>query len=255
MPGDVEWLASAEDDDLPRDADDGERPAGSIEDVVDVGHERRVPRSVQRVLDRVARVPMALRWSLGGAAALACVFIVVTSSSPGARPGPDIAAPNSDDGHLDRAPATITALARDTHPLVDYVRSDSAPGSCALVPVGSMPQSRLGAAVRAALPDYTITDLARTLDQYTALCMMQLRAHDALGTTLVVQVAAAQSGTHNEFARLTISSQTDGASTVAVATDITDAGWTVTVGSLGPAHDQPESATLMRIAQDPTVLW
>lgn len=255
MPGHVEWIPSADDADVPRDAADEDSPGSSAEDVVDVGHDSHVPIVVRRATDRLARIPVVLRWALGGLAAAAVVFTVVTSSPSVPPTAPQTAAPNLDDGRLDRAPASVAALARDTRPLVDYVRSDSAPGSCSLVPVGSMPQSRLTAAVRTNLPEFTITDIARTLDQFTALCMMQLRAHDALGTTLVVQIAAAQSGSHNDFEHLVITSQTDGASTVAVATAVTDDGWTVTVGSLGPAGDQPSSATLMSLAQDPSLLW
>jgi hypothetical protein len=149
----------------------------------------------------------------------------------------------------------VAALARDTHPLTDYVRSAGAPGTCSVVPVGTMPRSRLVGLVRGALPDYAIRDVGSTLDQFTALCMMQLRARDAHGTTLVVQVSAARVPGRNPFPQLTIASQTDGASTVAVATDVTEDGWTVIVGSVGPADDQPSSATLMRLAQDPALRW
>lgn len=247
MVGDVEWVGSGPDDDA--------TPADEHDDVVDVGRDRRLAVLWNGLVRRVDRVPRALRWA-AAAVAVAGLALGLAGTQPSVRrdtisggvlaPAPRFAG---------AAPELVIGLAQDSRPLVNYVRSDSAPGSCALVPVGSMPQRRLESAVRAAFPDYTILDAGRTLDQFTALCTMQLRARDKSGTTLVVQIVAAQQGDRSEFAHLSVASNTDGVTTVSVATDITSDGWTVTAGSIGPAGDQPSSATLMQLAQDPTLIW
>jgi hypothetical protein len=247
MVGDVEWVGSGSDDDA--------APADEHDDIVDVGRDRRVAVLWNGVLRRLDRIPRVVRWT-AAAVAVAGLAVGLAATPPRAhRDGTSGGSLGSGDAFSGGAPEMVLGLAQDSRPLVNYVRSDSAPGSCALVPIGSMPQRRLEAAVHAALPDFLIRDVGRTLDQFTALCTLQLRARDKTGTTLIVQVAAAQQGARNDFAHLVVASRTNGVTTVSVATDITTEGWTVTVGTLGPDGDEPSSATLMQLAQDPSLLW
>ena len=118
-----------------------------------------------------------------------------------------------------------------------------------------MPESRLVAAVRRALPTYAVRDVARTLDQFTGMCTLQLRAADRHGSTLVVDIASPAHVTKNLFDQTTVASRTDGDAVVSIVSNLTRAGWTVTFGAVGPVADQPSSAVLLALAQDAALLW
>ena len=150
--------------------------------------------------------------------------------------------------------ALIEANARSST-LHDFIRSDSTRGACALVPLGTSPQQNAAAAISRSLPGYTVRDVSRTIDQFTALCAMSVRAVDAQGSVLVVSVAAPQQATKRSFTQLTVGARTQSHDSVSIATALTKSGWSVTVGVVGPLADEPSSADLQRLSQDPALLW
>lgn len=244
---------------------DGNAPAGPYEDnpgpppedVLDLGPERHADLVRQRWADRFDRLPAGAKWgaalAVGGLGVLASVVLRTTS---GHAPGGVDAAPESESHFAnDAAVDMVAATARERGRLHDFIRSTSAAGSCALVPVGDMPERTLEAAVRRALPGYAVRDVARTLDQFTGMCTLELRAGNAHGSTLVVNIASPAHVTSNLFDQTTVASRTDGNAVVSIVSNLTRAGWTVTFGAVGPVSDQPSSAVLLALAQDPALLW
>jgi hypothetical protein len=245
--------------------DGGEAPAGSYaqngmpqgEDVLDLGPDRRTGLVQQRWMDRLDRVPTVTRWVVAlTAGGLTVLGYFALRPAPGGPLVPVAAAPSSEAQFAnDSAVDMVAATARDRAPLHDFIRSTSAAGSCALVPIGDMPQRRLEAAVRQALPDYAVRDVARTLDQFTGMCTLELRANNGHGSTLVVNIASPAQVTKNLFDQTTVASRTDGSAVVSIVSNLTRTGWTVTFGAVGPVADQPSSAVLLALAQDPALLW
>ena len=112
------------------------------------------------------------------------------------------------------------------------------------------------AAVRVWLPRFTVRDFGRTLDESTALCILQARAYDTSGTALVVAIGAPSGrGAQSSYEQLSTAVQVRGTRVLESVTAQTATGWTVTVGSVGSLRDEPDSSALMRMAQDPTLLW
>jgi hypothetical protein len=180
-------------------------------------------------------------------------FAVLTTSHRAMphRPVAVVTEPSARDQLLDG----IVAHARLGSPLVSYVRPDATKGSCRLVPIGSDPERVLTDRLQDTLPGFRLRDSGRTLDQLTQLCELQVRAEDADGTVLVLQVAAPQGAGPHGYTQVVVSATSFGDTVVSAATARTPAGWTVTVGSVGPVADQPSSALLTRLAQDPQLRW
>ena len=107
---------------------------------------------------------------------------MVSHRSP-VRPPTERTTPAAEQVATDRAIALVEASARTGGPLHDYIRSNSTRGACALVRVGTSPQRNIAAAIKVALPAYTVLDVSRTIDQFTALCAISVRAVDAQGRT------------------------------------------------------------------------
>jgi len=152
----------------------------------------------------------------------------------------------------------IRSLAASQAPLTDYVRSTSSHGACVVVAPGHLPDPAIEAAVRAAMPGFVIHDLARTLDQDTGLCSVQLRATNASAprTTLVLSVSSPSvTGQRLAQPKLGTGSQVDGGTVTEYASAQTVSGWTVVVGATGPLGAQPPSNDLLTLAQNPRLTW
>jgi hypothetical protein len=151
--------------------------------------------------------------------------------------------------------ARIQALADQAQPLTDIVRPVSTAGACTMVEAGDSPQRAITAAVRRALLGFTIRDIARTLDQYTGMCAMEVRARDAAGSVLVLDVVApATDAVRRPPPSLRVAS-VEGAVATTSVTVVTQTGWTVVIGSTGRSADAPDTQLLVRLGQDPGVLW
>ena len=198
------------------------------------------------------------------AAVLACAAVAaaIAFATPARTDGHGTAAPvaaapaaSSDslfagDGDIE----LVLSIADDRKPLGTTVRP-VASAACALVMPDRPPETVLTAAVRAALPGYSLRDLGRTLDDTTALCNLTLRAADMKGSVLVIQVAAPTPGVVNPYPQITVSSATDSGATVTTARAVTTAGWSVTVGAVGHLADQPSVTTLLDLAENPNARW
>jgi hypothetical protein len=235
--------------------DDSAAEGGSVE-LLDTGPDPRFRLLIEPWLVRFDRVPRAARWAATISAALVVMLGYLLLRPAGERLAQlaDSATPARQFA-VDQTVEMVTATARDTRPLSDYIRSSSAPGACALVPAGARPQQNLVQAVHEALPGYSVRDIARTLDQFTAMCTLQMRARDALGSTLVVTIASPARASSNPFDQVTVTSRSDGSALVSVVSNTTRAGWIVTVGTIGPDSDQPSSAVMLDLAQDPRLRW
>ena len=152
--------------------------------------------------------------------------------------------------------ARIRALANQKEPLTDIMRPVSTAEACTMVEPGHSPLRAITAAVRSTLPAFTIRDVARTLDQYTAMCAIEVRADDAAGSVLVLDIVAPGSDTFGQpTQRLSLASRVYGAAVATSATVVTRSGWTVIIGCAGSVADQPDTDNLLRLGQDPSLLW
>jgi hypothetical protein len=153
--------------------------------------------------------------------------------------------------------AMIETQARQTEPLVDIIRPASTAGACPVVQPGHSAQLEIAAAARRFLPTLTVRDVARTLDQYLGMCAIELRALDAAGSVLVFDIVAP--GGDNTVRQRTPSSSVasgrDGTAVITSVTVVTNTGWTVVIGCVGAASDQPDTQALVRLAQDPALHW
>ena len=227
------------------------------EDVLDLGPDRRSGLLQQHWQHRFEHVSAVTRWTVALAAAgLTVLGYFVLRAAPGHVPAA-VAADPSSEAHFanDQAVDMVAATAREQGRLHDFIRSTSAAGSCVLVRIGDMPEPRLVAAVRRALPSYAVRDTARTLDQFTGMCTLELRAADPAGSTLVVKIASPARATKDLFDQTTVASRTDGSAVVSIVSNLTRTGWTVTFGAVGPVADQPSSAVMLALAQDSALLW
>jgi hypothetical protein len=248
VSGEIEWVGSAND-----------AVSAVSEDLAVPGRERRGPAGVA-LLARVSP-PIRLLWRVavlavvaGTVAALLAAPATTSGHGSQAAVRPASHGQGGPPGSLldgEQNVALVRATANDPAPLSDYVRPNSPHDGCVLVTPGHSPERAITAAVRTTLPGYLVRDVGRTLDEFTALCILAMRATDARGSTLVIQVVAPSPGARYPFTSLTVSTQVG----VTTAGALTRAGWSVIVGATGPEADQPSIAALLSLAQDPALRW
>ena len=171
-----------------------------------------------------------------------------------ALPGPVVA-----EASAPSAPAVVRGVAGSSGPLTDYVRQTAAAGACPTVPIGSSPTRSITGEVQAALPELRVTDVARTLDEFTGLCSVRLRARGRHGEVLALVVSAPPAvvpAPDLPFAPLQVGTDTaaDGTSTVWVSAT-TVRHWSVVIGAVGTPDALPSSATLQRLALQDGLTW
>ena len=241
----------------------GESPSSPIEDdddVLELGRVSGATACGHPVSSRRRRTLLLARLAAAAVVAggLATYITVRSSRTDRPAPHPVIAAttPSVNESPDEAALAMIQALAHQTEPLTDISRPVSTAGACTVVEPGHSPQRAIITAVRRTLPTFTTRDVARTLDQYTAMCAIEVRARDANGSVLVLDIVAPQSdAVRRPTPHLSVASRLDGTAVATSATVVTRTGWTIVIGSSGPVADQPDSGTLLRLAQDPALLW
>jgi hypothetical protein len=152
--------------------------------------------------------------------------------------------------------ATIRALAGERVELTDYVRQTSAPGACAPVRVGRSPARRIGRDIEMILPGYAERDSGRTLDEFTGLCSIVVRAtRGAAALTVMVSTPAAQSPAADPYTKIETGIESESGATTKYVRATTTAGWTVLIGATGRSADLPGVAELVRLAQEPGLTW
>jgi hypothetical protein len=196
---------------------------------------------------RTSRLRRALGWSVALGVGLAIGLALQPTAEHVATPAPK-----------DVARVSMTAirqLANQRGPLASYVRQASTAKGCALVAPGSSPGRAISAAIRSAFPGFTVKDTARTLDQFTGLCSIEVRAtyRDAV---LFVNVASpAAHPSRSTYTRVETGVETTDGITTKYAIALTRTGWTVLIGATGRSAILPGANDLVRTAQEPALIW
>ncbi len=154
----------------------------------------------------------------------------------------------------DDVPSFVVGIALQAGPLVDYIRSDGPRGQCALAASGASPTRSISATVRMAFPGYRIVDTGRVYDQYTGLCSLGLRARDAAGSVLVLEVVSPTVGLLRT-PTVAMAGRAEASTGVRTARVITPAGWQITIGTVGPLSDRPTDQVLRDFAASGALRW
>jgi hypothetical protein len=228
----------------------GDEP-DETDDLLEVGSSRA--QWLTRLLNPPRRQHSRLRSALGLALALALGLTVGLATHRKAD-HPAATQPVQHDVARISMPA-VRAFATHRGPLVSYVRQSSPAHACALVAVGHSPARTISTAIGNAFPGYKFKDAATTLDQFTGLCSIEVRATRP-GGVVVVQIASptAQSA-RTAYARLETGVETDGAVTTKYALALNQSGWTLLVGAIGSSAHLPGAEALMRFVQEPSLTW
>ena len=226
------------------------------DDVLDLGP-RRESRFAGRWSGRGRGFRVAV-WTgavvvLGG---LVATQVAGSGSSP--RPvdpssAPDTTRPPPSAGQV--ALTEVAALADRSTPLADFVRATSPAHSCASVAVGRSPVHDVTVTLAAALPGFSVSDEGRTLDQFTGLCSLQVRAVRADGTVAVLSIASPVPGSAPVRPRHLDGRLGTGRAETRFATVTSRTGWTVLAGVVGPTAGLPTQDDLRRLAAAPALTW
>ena len=159
-------------------------------------------------------------------------------------------------GHAAQAtPLDRVAALAAADSLTDFTRETSPAGACRTVPVGHDVDAAAMTVVRRLLPGAQLVDTARTLDQFTGLCALELRASGAGGTVVTVMVSAPPGRPEPRLDRVTTGSRARGGVTTRYAMDTAADGWVVLIGVVGDARLEPSLAVLAGTARDVTLRW
>jgi hypothetical protein len=218
----------------------------------------------------VRRVPRAVLWAAGLLAVGGLVLSAVRSPGDPAAPAaaastastasaggvdPDFTVPPLP--HRLDLPAQIALAATSTAVLHDVVRPGARKGECPLVGAGHVdPVRATMRVVHGLLPGYHLLDSARTSDGFGGMCLVQLRAQNADGTVLVVNIVPPgiwPGGRDQEVQSL--ESQTEGSSLVRTVSDHTATGWRVDVGAVGEQLVVPDLGRLGALAAGRGLEW
>jgi hypothetical protein len=189
-------------------------------------------------------------------ACFVAAVVVVTVTHGGGAPAhraqspPSRAAAAHQDEHL----ALVRDLAFQAGPLPIWIRESTAAAPCPLVRRGTSPRRRISGVVRSVIPRFRVSDIGYTLDPFSGLCNLQLRARDGRGAVVVLSVAGTRYPVRVRD-ELDTSFVSDGATAVAYAFLVTHDGWQVTVGTAGAVKSLPSMIALRHIAEDRGMRW
>jgi hypothetical protein len=236
-----------------------DEPFDEHDDVLILGADKR-PRWYSRPADCVAEHRALARAGLWLAGALV-VGLAVSRTLPmttrtAAPASPTPAATTAPYDPQQQPMASVLALARNDRPLTDYVRQTSTRGACALVPVGHSPTRAIAEAVRRALPEFTGLDVGRTLDQFTGLCSVDLRATHGRHATLTLSVAAPAPHTVDAaYTYVQTGIRTSAGVTTKYVWAVTRTGWTILIGATGNDRDLPGVQDLLELTEQRSLTW
>jgi hypothetical protein len=140
-------------------------------------------------------------------------------------------------------------------PLTDYLRAASGSRVCRTVRPGHAPRSAIAGAVRRVLPQVSVVDSSAIMDEFAALCSIELRARDHSGTIAVITVTVPSGARSAQRTSLSTAADAIGGTSSTVVRAVTATGWTIRVGATGPATSQPSVRELAALAQNPTLTW
>jgi hypothetical protein len=150
----------------------------------------------------------------------------------------------------------VLALVGEPH-LTGNIRQASEPGGCTPVAPGHSPERAVLTVLRQqVLSDPSAIDTARTLDQFTGLCSLELRASAPGGVRLVVLISAPP-GRPGLFTldAVEVGLENTGAVSVEYVAEAMHTGWQILIGAVGPPADLPRTADLTRAAGEPQLQW
>ncbi len=228
--------------------DDGSADSTNGDDVIDAGH---APHAAPAWW---TSGPLRVWLSIG---ALVLAVVVVSNvdrharTTAGPAPVPSIV-PSPTTRPLDPTDVLLTnfaALAQSQVPLTDNLRQLASTPPCPFVTSGDPVQDVL-IALNRELPGYQLTDSSRTIDADTTLCAVEVRAHDALGATVVVVVTAHAGPDTPDIEAENSNDRTTSRDVTVIVDD-----WKAEVGWIGQTGDAPDFAGLLLVAHDPILRW
>lgn len=147
----------------------------------------------------------------------------------------------------------LLALTEQHAPLRDYVRQTSAPGACAQVTPGHSPVQVITSVLKGAVPRFHVKDVGRTLDQFTDLCALQLRATGPGGSVLGLVIASPDA--KSRTAPFVRTGRDAGPPPAAYVQLRNRGGWTVLLGTTGNRGSTADRLRLRSIANNPKLTW
>jgi hypothetical protein len=154
-------------------------------------------------------------------------------------------------------PDRMALAARNSQPLRDAVRPGATRGDCPKPPGNAQaPVKTAMKAIDATLPGFHLVDSSRLRDTFGELCLLQLRARDAHGNVLVLNVVPPERwpGIHTQELQ-SLQSRHEGSSYTRTVSELTVTGWRVDLGAVGAQARLPDLGELGDIADDPTLTW
>ena len=213
-----------------------------------------LPRRVARLvppgpLRRAAEVATVVAALVASAAAVDAVLTrpEIIVGNPVAAP-----APASTPTPFDRVLGLVRAKQ-----LTGNIRQSSEPPPCATVAPGHSPEQAVLTVLRQELllaP--TAVETARTLDQYTGLCSLEMRLEGPGGVHLVVLISSppGRPGLLTLDA-VEVGLENIGAQSVEYVLEAEHTGWQILIGAVGPPNALPRTADLARAAGEPQMQW
>jgi hypothetical protein len=154
-------------------------------------------------------------------------------------------------------PDRMALAARSTQPLRDAIRPGGTRGDCPKQQgKGQAPVKSAMKAIDAALPGFHLVDSSRLRNSFGELCLLQLRARDAHGTVLVLNVVPPERwpGIHTQELQ-SLQSRHEGGSYTRTVSELTATGWRVDLGAVGVQARLPDLGELGTVAAAPALIW
>jgi hypothetical protein len=154
-------------------------------------------------------------------------------------------------------PDRMALAAHNKQPLRDAMRPGGARGDCPQQKgKGQAPVKSAMKVIDRTLPGFHLVDSSRLRDTFGELCLLQLRARDAHGSVLVLNVVPPERwpGIHTQELQ-SLQSRHEGSSYTRTVSELTVTGWRVDLGAVGAEPRLPDLGQLGDIADDPALIW
>lgn len=159
-------------------------------------------------------------------------------------------------------PATPTPFERvlglvQSKQLTGNIRQASEPRACTTVAPGHSPEQAVLTVLREQLLQQPSgIETARTLDQYTGLCSLQVRVDEPGGVRLVVLISSPPGRSDLlTLDAVEVGLENIGAVSVEYVSEDVHTGWQILIGAVGPPSALPRTSDLARAAGEPQMQW
>jgi hypothetical protein len=141
--------------------------------------------------------------------------------------------------------------------LTGNIRQASEPSACTTVTPGHSPeQAVLTVLHEQLLQQPSGIETARTLDQFTGLCSLQVRVDEPGGVRLVVLISSPPGRPDLlTLDALEVGLENIGAQSVEYVSEAEHTGWEILIGAVGPPGALPRTSDLARAAGEPQLQW